>query len=165
MTKSEQRTAKRTEVVEAIVIRHEPVHLVARIYHIQERVVFNWLARYRAGGWQALREGVRPGRSRKLSAEDMKWVYEAVTMGHPLNYQFEFCLWTLNILREMIFRERGIRLSKSAVCRLLKHLGLTPQRPIYKSYKQDKKKVEQSLQKTFPELVAQAQSLGRRFTL
>ena len=41
MTKSEERTAKRTEVVKAIIIRHEPVHLVARIYNIQERVVFN----------------------------------------------------------------------------------------------------------------------------
>ena len=39
MTKSEERTAKRTEVVEAIIMRHEPAHLVARIYGIHERVV------------------------------------------------------------------------------------------------------------------------------
>ena len=44
MTKSEQRIKKRKEVVEAIVVRQEPVHLVARIYKIPQRTVFDWLA-------------------------------------------------------------------------------------------------------------------------
>ena len=160
MNKSEARTAKRNEVVEAIILRHEPVHLVARVYGIHERVVFSWLARYRAGGWPGLKEGARSGRARKLSSEDMKWVYDAVTMGSPLNYQFEFCLWTLNILREMINRERGIKLSKSSVSRLLKHLGLSPQRPIYQSYQQDEKKVEQYVADTFPDIARRAKETG-----
>jgi Winged helix-turn helix len=37
----------------------------------------------------------------------------------------------------MLKREKGIELSKSGVSRLLGHLGLSPQRPIYRSYKQD----------------------------
>ncbi len=160
MKRSEAREKKRKEVVEAIIIRQEPVHVVARVYNIPRRTVFAWLARYRNGGWDALKEGSRRGRPRKLSGDDMQWVYEAVTMGNPLNYQFEFCLWTLNILRSLIKRERGVELSKSAVSRLLKHLGLSPQRPLYKSYKQDPKKIEQYLKKTFPEVVEQAQRLG-----
>jgi len=159
MNKSEERTKKRTEVVEAIIVRREPACLVAKIYNIQERVVFNWLARYRSGGWHALKEGTRSGRAKKLSAEDIKWVYDSVTMGSPLNHQFEFCLWSLNILREMIYKERGIKLSKSSVSRLLNNLGLSPQRPIYKSYKQDKTKVERYINKTFPDLSRQANAL------
>ena len=159
MTRSESRSKKRKEVVEAIIIRQEPVHLVARVYNIPRRTIFDWLSRYRSGGWDALKEGHRKGRKRKLSAEDMQWVYDAVTMGSPLNYQFEFCLWTLNIIREMILRERGISLSKASVSRLLKHLGLSPQRPIYKSYKQDPKKIEQYINKTFPEVARQAKEL------
>ena len=50
MTKSEQRIKKRKEVVEAIVVRQEPVHLVARIYKIPQRTIFDWLARYKRGG-------------------------------------------------------------------------------------------------------------------
>ena len=160
MTRSELRSKKRKEVVEAIILRQEPVHLVARVYNIPYRTVFDWLSRYRSGGWDALKEGHRKGRKRKLSAEDMKWVYDAVTMGNPLNHKFEFCLWTLNIIREMILRERGICLSKASVSRLLKHLGLSPQRPIYKSYKQDPKKIEQYINKTFPEIARQAKELG-----
>jgi len=159
MKRSEARSKKRKEVVEAIILRQEPVHLVARIYNIPYRTVFDWLSRYRSGGWDALKEKHRSGRKRKLSAEDMQWVYDAVTMGNPMNYQFEFCHWTLNIIREMIARERGIELSKASVSRLLGHLGLSPQRPIYKSYKQDPAKIEQYLNKTFPELVRQAKAL------
>lgn len=154
------RNKKREEVVEAIVIRQEPVHLVRRIYAIPERTIFNWLSLYRSGGWDALKEGARSGRPRKLSSDDMKWVYNAVTLGNPQNYKFDFCLWTLNILRALIKKERGITLSKSAVSRLLGHLGLSPQRPIYKSYKQDPRKIEKYLSESFPEALAQAQKMG-----
>ena len=159
-TRSELRNQKRKEVVEAIIIRQEPVHLVARIYHIPQRTIFDWLSLYRSGGWDALKEGYRSGRPRKVSAEDMKWIYNAVTLGNPQHYQFEFCLWTLNTLRSLIERELKIKLSKSSVSRLLGHLGLSPQRPIYKSYKQDPRKVEQYLAETFPEAVAQAREIG-----
>jgi hypothetical protein len=36
-------------------------------------------------------------------------------------------------------------------------MGLTPQRPIYRSYKQDPQELERYLNKTFPELRALAQ--------
>ncbi len=90
MTRAEARSAKRKEVVEATVVRNEPVGLVAWIYNIPRRTIFDWLARYRNGGWDALKEGSRRGRPRKLSGEDMQWVYEAITMGRPLNHKFEF---------------------------------------------------------------------------
>jgi len=57
MTRAEARSAKRKEVVEAIVVRNEPVALVVRIYNIPRRTIFDWLARYRNGGWEALLEG------------------------------------------------------------------------------------------------------------
>ena len=90
----------------------------------------------------------------------MKWIYNAVTLGNPQHFQFEFCLWTLNTLRALIKRELGIELSKSSVSRLLSHLGLSAQSPIFKSYKQDPRKVEQYLAETFPEAVAQAREMG-----
>ena len=55
MTTKDERTRKRKSVVEAIIIRHEPVHLVARIYKIPERTVFDWLSRYRSGGLASAR--------------------------------------------------------------------------------------------------------------
>jgi transposase len=162
MNRSEARSNKRKEVVEAIIIREEPVHLVARIYNVPQRTIFDWLSRYRAGGWCSLKEGARTGRKIKLSANDMKWLYDAITMGNPLNHKFEFCLWTLNIMRELIYTEIGVKLSKSSASRLLGHLGLSPQRPIFKSYKQDPKKIEQYINTTFPDIARKAKKSGEK---
>lgn len=158
MNRAEQRSQKRKEVVEAVVLRTEPIELVARIYNIPLRTVFDWLARYRQGGWHALIEGNRQGRPKKISGEDMKWLYDAITMGSPLNHKLPFCLWSLNTIRALLQQERSLLLSKSSLCRLLNHLGLSPQRPLYKSYKQDPDKIKGYLDKTYPEALAQAKA-------
>jgi transposase len=156
MTRSETRAQKRKEVVEAIILRNEPATLVARVYNTSTRNVFNWLARYRNGGWQALEDKSKQGRPRKVTGEDMKWLYCAITMENPMNYQFSFCLWTLNTIRGLLEQERNIKLSKSSVGRLLNHLGLSPQKPLYKSYKQDPQKIKDYLTQTYPDAVAEA---------
>jgi transposase len=125
---------KRKNAVEAVQ-RGEPVNLVARTHHVPLRTIFGWLARYRQGGWHALQEGRRSGRPRKVSGELMQWLYAAITLGDPRQYQLAFCLWSLAIVRLVLKKEHGVELSKSAVCRLLQQMGLTPQRPIYRSYR------------------------------
>jgi transposase len=81
-------------------------------------------------------------------------------MGDPRQHQFEFCLWTLAVIRSLLKKTHGIELSKSSVSRLLGHLGLSPQRPIYRCYKQDPKKIEKYLKKTFPEIRKLAKDIG-----
>ena len=71
---------KRKNAVEAV-MRGEPVSVVARVHAVPQRTIFGWLAKYRAGGWHALEEGRRRGRPRKVSAETMQWLYEAITFG------------------------------------------------------------------------------------
>jgi transposase len=79
-------------------------------------------------------------------------------MGSPLNYKLPFCLWSLNTIRAVLHKERSVLLSKSSLCRLLSHLGLTPQRPLYKSYKQNPDSIKAYLDKTYPEAVAKAKA-------
>ena len=158
-TEEKLRAEKRRNVV-AAVQRGEAVTVVARVFHLPLRTLFLWLARYRQGGWHALEEGKRSGRPPKLSAERIQWLYQAITLGDPRQHQFEFCLWTLQIIRQLLRREFGIELSKSAVSRLLAQLGLSPQRPIYKSYKQDPKKMKRYLDKVFPKLREEARRKG-----
>ena len=150
---------KRQNAVKAVQ-RGEPVSVVARTHNVPLRTIFGWLARYRQGGWQALREGRRSGRPRKVGAELMQWLYAAITLGDPRQYQLAFCLWTLGIVRLVLKKEHGVELSKSAVCRLLQQLGLTPQRPIYRSYKQDPRELEKYLRRTFPQLRRLAKRIG-----
>lgn len=160
MTRAELRTLRRKEVVEAIVIRGEDVATVIRVFNVPERTVFEWLARYRGGGWQALEEGRRSGRPRKLNGKIMAWLYDAITLGDPRQFQFPFCLWTLDIIRSVLKKKYKIELSKSSISRLLRNMGLSAQRPIYRAYKRDPKELEKYLNTTFPEVKRLAEQLG-----
>ena len=155
----ESRYQKRKAVVEAVARGEKPT-VVARVFNIPLRSVFHWVARYRHGGYDALREGKRQGRPRKVNGEVMQWLYEAITLGDPQQHQFEFCLWTLGIVRSLLKREHGVELSKSGVSRLLRHLGLSPQVPKYKSYRQDPQALRKYLNRKFPALVRQARRTG-----
>lgn len=160
MKRSELRELRRTEIVQAIVVKGEEIATVVRVFGVPERTVFDWLARYRSGGWQALREGKRNGRPRKISGQIMSWLYNAITLGDPRQFQLPFCLWTLDIVRGVLKRQHGIELSKSAVSRLLRHMGLSAQRPIYRSYKRDPEELDKYLNKTFPAVKRLAKKLG-----
>jgi transposase len=150
---------KRKQAVEAV-MAGEVVSLVARVHRVPLRTIFRWLARYRQGGWQALRNGQRSGRPRKVNEEVMEWLYNAISLGDPRQQQLPFCLWTLNIVRTLLKKQWNLSLSKSAVCRLLQHLGLSPQRPIYRSYKRSPTEMETYLQTTFPALKKKAKVCG-----
>ena len=155
----EARYQKRKMVVDAVREGEKPAG-VARVMGIPLRTLFHWLELYRHGGYDALREAKRSGRPRKVNGEVLRWLYNAITLGDPQQYQFEFCLWTLGIIRAMLKRVHGIELSKSGVSRLLGHLGLSPQVPKYKSYRQDPQKLRQYLEITFPGLVQEARRIG-----
>ena len=62
---------KAKEVVEAIVVRKEPITLVARVYNISpERYLSAWPAIVKATTG-------RQGRPKKVTADDLKWLYDA----------------------------------------------------------------------------------------
>jgi len=153
------RYEKRKSAVDAV-RAGEPISVVTRVFKIPLRTLFSWLARYRHGGYDALREGHRTGRNRKTNGEVMQFLYNAITLGDPRQCQLPFCLWTLTLVRQLLKRKFGIELSKSGVSRLLGHLGLSPQRPIYRSYKRDPKEMKKYLDETFPGLRARARQIG-----
>lgn len=157
--KLQARYEKRRLAIEAV-RGGATVESVAGMLKVSLRTVFHWLARYRNGGQHALREGRRSGRPRKLDVEVMRWLYQAITKHDPRQYDFPFNLWTLGLVRVLLKRKFGIELSKSGVSRLLRHLGLSPQRPIYKSYKQNPRKMKKYLEEIFPGLLEQARRGG-----
>jgi len=138
----------------------ESPEIVARVFGISRMTIYNWLALYRRGGWHALDAKKRGGRPPKLDSKAMRWVYDTVTMKNPLQLRFPFALWTCDMLVHLIKRQFGISLSRSSVSRLLKQLGLSPQRPLRRAYQQNPEAVEQWLKDDFPRIRKEAQNVG-----
>jgi transposase len=133
---------------------------VAVTMAVHRTTLYNWLAMYRQGGWHALRAKPIPGRPQKLAGRDLKWLFKTVTGKSPLQLNFQFALWTREMVRELIKRKLKIKLSLQSVGRLLAQLGITCQKPIDKAIEQNPKLVSQWLEKEFPKIKRRAAKEG-----
>lgn len=122
--------------------------------------IYQWLAAYREGGWDALKTGRIGGRPKKLSASQIRWVYRTVTTKNPLQLKFPFALWTRGMIRTLLWKKYRIRLSLSSIGRLLAQLGFTCQRPLVTALQQNPSLVEQWLKKEYPRIRAEAKRDG-----
>lgn len=129
---------------------------VVRVLGFNRTVIYEWLAKYREGGLDALRAKAIPGRPARLDGKQLRWLYQAITSKNPLQYKFEFALWTRGMVRELIREQLGVRLSDVSVGRLLKKLGLSPQKPLRRAYEQNPELVETWLAEDFPKIQALA---------
>jgi len=153
----DQLTELRRRGVAAVQSGESPA-AVARVLGVHRTTVYSWLASYRDGGWDRLDARKRGGRRPKLTPRMLAWIYKTVTLGDPRQYHFRFALWTSRLVAELIARRYGIKLSKASVCRLLKQLGLSAQRPLWRAYQQNPARVEKWLRDEFPRIKAEARA-------
>jgi transposase len=133
---------------------------VASALGLARSTVFGWIARYREGGVEGLKAKPVPGRPPKLSGAQLHRVYTLIVDHDPRQLRFEFALWTREMIRELIRRECDVRLSLVSVGRLLRKLGLSPQRPVWRAYQQNPEAVERWKREEYPAIRAQAIAAG-----
>ena len=122
--------------------------------------IYNWLARYRSGGWHALNTGSRSGRPKKLNGRQMTWIYKTIRDKDPRQLKFSFALWTRAMVGKVIKDKFGIKLSPASVGRLLGQLGFTCQRPLYRAYQRDSELVKKWKEEVFPGIQKRAKKEG-----
>src|SRR4051794_29060664 len=81
-----------------------------------------WLARARDGGPEALRARLAPGRSPRLTPDQVKSIPELLWHG-PEAYGFRGQVWTCARVAKVIEWEFGVRYHEDHVGRMLKGLG------------------------------------------
>jgi transposase len=99
--------------------------------------VYGWLARYREGGREALRGVAGAGWPPKLTGGQMRRLYGLIVGTDPRQLEFAFALWTRYMVRTLTPRIR-VSLSAVSVGRLLRALGLSPQRPLRRAWQADR---------------------------
>jgi transposase len=142
------------------VLEGEVPSAVIRSYGFCRTTIYRWLRRARKGGEEALRARKATGRPPLLSERRKAAVARWITGKDPRQYGFDFGLWTRQIVAELILRRFGVRLSVTAVGRLLAELGVTPQKPLRRAYERDPVAVERWLKEDYPALRQRARRRG-----
>lgn len=133
---------------------------VIKVLGMHRSCIYKWLAAYRESGVDALKAKSLSGRPPKLTGAQIRWVYEMVVEETPLQMNFEFALWTRGMIRETIRKRYNVKLSEVSVGRLLKKLGLSPQKPLRRAYEQDPDLVQIWLEQEYPRIRAAAKKHG-----
>ena len=149
----------RTRAVERVHAGESP-ETVIKTLGFARACIYNWLARYRSGGWHALKSGKKSGRPRKLEGRQIRWVYNLITEGDPRQLKFPFALWTRALISKAIKDEFSVKLSESSVGRLLRQLGLSNQKPLYRAYQRNPEAIAKWKEEVFPEIKKQAKKVG-----
>lgn len=134
--------------------------VVADILGVSRSSVFDWQRRYRADGLAALSTKFASGRPTMLSDKQMMRLWALIVGRDPRQYSFGPALWTREMIGELIRRQFGVSLSLVTVGRILKKLGLSAQRPLYRAYQQDPVRVERWKREGYPKIRALARAEG-----
>ena len=112
--------------------------------------------RGRGRGLKVLRRRPCTGRPRTLTAGQERQVFAWVNGKNPMQYGFDFGLWTRQIVRELVARRLGARLSLASIGALLARQGLTPQKPLQRAYQRDPEAIERWQRETYPAIARKA---------
>lgn len=140
----------------------EEVATVMASYGLCRTTGYKWLAKAsgRGRGIRSLEARQGSGRKPKLTRAQKSQVFRWVNGKNPLQYGFDFALWTREAVRELILQKFLISLSVTSVGSLLAELNLTPQKPLQRAYQRDPEAIERWQRDTFPAITRQSKADG-----
>lgn len=138
------RRATNEERIRAVRLIESGVHYeeVARVMGVGESTILEWMRNYRAGGLAALSTKIASGRPTSLSDSQMLDLYTLIVGCEPRQLSFGFALWTRKLVQQLVRQRFKVSLSEQHVGRILKQLGLSAQRPLYRARQQNPERVE-----------------------
>lgn len=133
---------------------------VIKSYGFCRTTIYRWLRKARRGGEKSLKARKATGRPPKLTGRQKAMVARWISGKDPRQYGLDFGLWTRQIVSGLIERRFGVRLSVTAVGRLLAELGITPQKPLKRAYERDAEAVERWMKEEYPAIRKRAKRRG-----
>jgi transposase len=133
---------------------------VAQILGVSRSSVFDWVDKYQEGGLAAISTKFASGRPTTLDDAEMIRLYTMIEGKDPRAQGFGMALWTRALIRDLIKRTFGKDVSLVTVGRILTKLGMSPQRPLYRAWRQDPTRVERWKHEEYPAIQARATAEG-----
>lgn len=153
------RRATSEERIRAVRLVESGVHYeeVARVMGVGESTVLEWMRNYRAGGLAALSTKIASGRPTSLSDSQLLDLYAMIVGCEPRQLSFGFALWTRKLVQQLVRQRFKVSLSEQHIGRILKQLGLSAQRPLYRARQQNPERVERWKMEEYPAIRKRAQ--------
>jgi transposase len=118
----------RERAVQAVLKEGLSVTIVSQAFGTDRSTIHRWLTRYDSDREMGLVRRPVPGRPRKLTELDPTSL-QSIVLAPASHYGYETDFWTTRRLRQVIWAEFRVRISKQTILRRLHEAGLTYQKP------------------------------------
>ena len=135
---------------------------VIRSYGLCRTSIYRWLRTAQAQGEESLASRKASGPTPKLSLRQKQQVFRWINGKDPRQYGFDFGLWTRRIVQLLVRERFSVRVSVTAVGRMLAELGITPQKPLRRAYERDPIAIAKWMEQDYPRLRARAHRRGAK---
>jgi transposase len=149
----------RTLVISAIQKGMHPLD-AADLYDVGRSTVYNWWKEYQEKGSSVLMVKKAPGPTPRLTEEQREQLRKWVVGKDPRQLQFDFALWTRQMVRDLVKSKFGVDYTLPAVGNILRDMGLSPQRPLVRAYEQNPELVRRWKEEEYPAIVKAAKAAG-----
>lgn len=131
---------------------HKP-KAIAKALDVSVRTVYQWIARYRKDGPQALLSRKPPGRKSRLSQQQNEQLVLMLQKTPEENGFVGRYLWTQQLIADLIEREFSIKYHHDRIGRILKALGFSHQKPARRACERDEVQIQQWREQVWPQLL------------
>ena len=150
LSKSAQAEVRRRAVYSYLSAGRKGKVKLAKFYQVTFVTFVKWIANYDAIGEKSFaddKRGTKEFQNSSLNKKQLNWLKKQLVDKTPEQLKFSFALWT---------RKFGIKVDASTAGEYLKKFGMTQQKPVLKSYKQQPALVRAWLDEKYPKLSLRA---------
>ena len=156
----EQSEYIRKQAVRAVVKDKGSPEEVIKTFGLHRSNIYKWINQYKEGGRKALDSKPSTGRIPIVNDKEKK-ALSKILMKNPLQLHFDFGLWTLEMIAEIILRKFQKEVSIWTVSRILHEIGYSKQKPLFRAYQQNPEQVEKWIGEEYPAIVKEAKKEKR----
>jgi transposase len=117
--------------VRAVEENHYSPEDVIKIFGFSRSIMYDWLKRYREGGYANLDTKKAPGATATVTEEMDTWLKQTVLDSTPEDYGYDTTLWTCDLLAALLSERYGVNVIGSTVNH---HLSTRPNESKAKLY-------------------------------